>query len=50
MKGARTAMVALENSTDEELAHLQEELDRLHRRLVVRVVARPGEGTQSVPQ
>ena len=50
MKGGRTAMVALENSTDEELAQLQEEFDRLHRRLAVRVVARPGEGTQSVPQ
>ena len=50
MKGARTAMVALENSTDEELAQLQEEFDRLHRRLAVRVAARPGEGTQSVPQ
>jgi low affinity Fe/Cu permease len=31
--GARTAMVALENSTDEELAELQAEFDRLHRRL-----------------
>jgi low affinity Fe/Cu permease len=33
VKGARTAMVALENSTDEELAELQEEFERLHRRL-----------------
>jgi low affinity Fe/Cu permease len=33
VKGARTAMVALENATDEELAELQEEFDRLHRRL-----------------
>ena len=33
VKGARTAMVALENSTDDELADLQEEFDRLHRRL-----------------
>ena len=33
VKGARTAMVALENSTDEELAQLQEEFDRLHQRL-----------------
>ena len=36
VKGARTAMVALENSTDEELAELQEEFDRLHRRLTAR--------------
>jgi low affinity Fe/Cu permease len=35
MKGARTAMVALETSTDEELAELQEEFERLHRRLHV---------------
>ena len=35
--GARTAMVALENSTDEELAELQAEFDRLHRAAV-----RPG--------
>jgi low affinity Fe/Cu permease len=34
VKGARTAMVALENSTDEELAELQAEFERLHRRLV----------------
>jgi low affinity Fe/Cu permease len=33
VKGARTAMVALENSTDEELAELQSEFERLHRRL-----------------
>jgi len=33
VKGARTAMVALENSTDEELAELQQEFDRLHARL-----------------
>jgi low affinity Fe/Cu permease len=31
--GARTAMVALENSTDEELSELQAEFDRLHKRL-----------------
>jgi low affinity Fe/Cu permease len=31
--GARTAMVALENMTDEELAELQAEFDRLHHRL-----------------
>ena len=35
VKGARTAMVALETSTDEELAELQEEFERLHRRLQV---------------
>jgi low affinity Fe/Cu permease len=34
VKGARTAMVALESSSDEELAALQEEFERLHRRLV----------------
>ncbi len=33
VQGARTAMVALENSTDEELAQFQEEFDRLHERL-----------------
>jgi low affinity Fe/Cu permease len=34
VKGARTAMVALESATDEELAELQEEFERLHQRLV----------------
>ena len=34
VKGARTAMVALETSTDEELAELQDEFERLHRRLL----------------
>ena len=34
VKGARTAMVALETSTDEELAELQEEFERLHHRLL----------------
>jgi low affinity Fe/Cu permease len=34
--GARTAMVALENSTDEELAQFQDEFERLHRRLTRR--------------
>jgi low affinity Fe/Cu permease len=34
VKGARTAMVALETSTDEELAELQGEFERLHRRLL----------------
>ncbi len=33
VQGARTAMVALENSTDEELAEFQAEFDRLHERL-----------------
>jgi low affinity Fe/Cu permease len=33
VKGARTAMVALENATDDELAELQDEFERLHRRL-----------------
>ena len=33
VQGARTAMVALENSTDDELAQFQEEFDRLHERL-----------------
>lgn len=33
VKGARTAMVALENASDEELAELQGEFDRLHQRL-----------------
>jgi low affinity Fe/Cu permease len=33
VKGARTAMVALENATDDELAELQEEFERLHQRL-----------------
>jgi low affinity Fe/Cu permease len=51
VKGARTAMVALENSTDEELASLQEEFERLHQRLVGR--GRPasvGEARESVTQ
>ena len=33
VQGARTAMVALENLTDEELAELQEDFDRLQQRL-----------------
>jgi len=33
VKGARTAMVALENATDDELAELQQEFERLHHRL-----------------
>ena len=31
--GARTAMVSLENATDDELAELQQEFERLHHRL-----------------
>ena len=51
VRGARTAMVALENSTDEELAELQAEFERLHRRLSARNgPAAPGEGTRSVTQ
>jgi len=34
VKGARTAMVALETSTDEELVELQQEFERLHHRLL----------------
>ena len=45
VKGARTAMVALENSTDEELAELQEEFDRLHTRLRGQPVADRRRGT-----
>src|SRR5262249_42058664 len=45
VKGARTAMVALENSTDEELAELQEEFDRLHTRLRRHRVAERPRGT-----
>jgi len=33
VKGARTAMVALESCTDEELAQFQKEFERLHQRL-----------------
>ena len=33
VKGARNTLVDLENCTDEELAELQEEFERLHRRL-----------------
>jgi low affinity Fe/Cu permease len=51
VKGARTAMVALENSTDEELAELQAEFDRLHHRLTARGRPAPaGEGAGSVTQ
>ena len=51
VKGARTAMVALENSTDEELAELQAEFDRLHHRLAARGrQGAAGEGAESVTQ
>jgi low affinity Fe/Cu permease len=33
LKGARTALVALENASDDELAELQAEFERLHHRL-----------------
>jgi low affinity Fe/Cu permease len=43
VQGARTALVALENLTDDELAELQEEFDRLHHRLSKRDARRaPG--------
>jgi low affinity Fe/Cu permease len=49
VKGARTAMVALESSTDAELAELQEDFERLHRRLTQhragRLRADPEQGT-----
>ena len=51
VKGARTAMVALENSTDEELAELQAEFERLHHRLSARTQGpAAGEETGSVTQ
>jgi low affinity Fe/Cu permease len=50
VKGARTAMVALENSTDEELAELQAEFDRLHRRLSGRGRPPTDEAPGSRPQ
>jgi low affinity Fe/Cu permease len=40
VKGARTALVALETASDEELAQLQDEFERLHRRLVAQTEAR----------
>ena len=49
VKGARTAMVALEASTDEELAELQQDFERLHHRLSQHrarpLRADPGPGT-----
>jgi len=43
VQGARTALVALENLTDDELAELQEEFDRLHHRLSKRDARRASE-------
>jgi len=49
--GARTAMVALEKASDEELAELQAEFDRLHDRLRAHHVHAPAEGAgKSVTQ
>ena len=48
--GARTAMVALENSTDDELAELQAEFDRLHQRLAGRALPPTDEAPGSMPQ
>jgi low affinity Fe/Cu permease len=51
VKGARTAMVALENATDEELAELQDEFEQLHRRLTHGGPLAPrGETADSVTQ
>jgi low affinity Fe/Cu permease len=41
VKGARTAMVALQNCTDEELAQFQDEFERLHHRLSRRPAPAP---------
>ena len=41
VKGARTAMVALENASDEELAAFQKEFDRIHERLAQRAASAP---------
>src|SRR5216117_738860 len=41
VKGARTAMVALENAGDEELAEFQKEFDRIHERLAKRATSAP---------
>ena len=40
VKGARTAMVALESCTDEELAQFEREFQKLHERLAKQAVAR----------
>jgi low affinity Fe/Cu permease len=42
--GARTAMVALESCTDEELAQFQKEFERLHQRLAQQRSSAPEEG------
>jgi low affinity Fe/Cu permease len=49
LKGARTAMVALETSTDEELAELQDEFERLHRRLAAHDQHRNDKGVEKIP-
>jgi low affinity Fe/Cu permease len=41
VKGARTAMVALENASDQELAEFQKEFDRIHARLAERAKSAP---------
>jgi low affinity Fe/Cu permease len=45
VKGARTALVALETASDEELAQLQGEFERLHRRLMAHTEARAAQRT-----
>ena len=51
VRGARTAMVALEKASDEELAELQAEFDRLHERLHAHHPPAPaGESRRSVTQ
>jgi low affinity Fe/Cu permease len=46
VKGARTAMVALENASDEDLAQFQKEFERIHERLARR--ARSAQSRESV--
>jgi len=48
VKGARTAMVALESSSDEELAELEEQFHRLHDRLAR--VKRPTEALKTLEE
>jgi low affinity Fe/Cu permease len=50
VKGARTAMVALENASDEELGELQAEFERLHRRLTKSAGRPEGRPQESVTQ
>ena len=49
-EGARTGLVELENFTDDELAELQEEFDRLHQRLAGRALPPTDEAPGSMPQ